>query len=109
MRLPVFFARALALCALLPSLAQAYVWPWPLNGTVINHYSQEVIVWADDKGGYRIAPGATSPDTDDVDHVKEPASGRWCKISLLTVTVQADGTLDRCSCWVSRYGVPCGK
>lgn len=99
----------LAGLAALPTLAQAYVWPWPLNGHVSNDYAQEVFVWADDKGGYRIQPGTESPDSDDVDHIKEPASGRWCKISFRSVTVLPDGTLDSCSCWVSRYGVACGE
>lgn len=109
MRIRSSLLRLLVLALGLPAVAHAYVWPWPLNGKVINHYHAEVIVWADDKGGYRIPAGATSPDSDDVDHIKEPATGRWCKISLLTVTVNEDGRLNRCSCWVSRYGVPCGK
>lgn len=94
---------------LMSGAARAYVWPWPLNGHVINQYQNEVIVWADDKGGYRLPPGTESPDSDDVDHIQEPASGRWCKISFRSVTVLPSGRLDSCSCWVSRYGVACGQ
>jgi hypothetical protein len=82
-------------------------WPWPLNGELINDSSAAVQVWDDDHGPYEVPAHTRSPADSDVDHVLEPASGRWCKLGPHKVTVTAEGRLGSCPCWSPGAGIDC--
>ncbi|QZA77579.1 hypothetical protein K4H28_15085 [Deefgea tanakiae] len=84
-------------------------WPWPLNGRVINQSPVAVKVWDDDHGFYTIAAGQSSSNNNDIDHVQEPSSQRWCKIDAHSLVVKPDGFFANCPCYALGAGRACIK
>ncbi|MGL6040174.1 MAG: hypothetical protein ACRC01_03115 [Deefgea sp.] len=84
-------------------------WPWPLNGRVINQSPFAVKVWDDDHGFYSVAAGQNSSNNNDIDHVQEPSSQRWCKIDAHSLVVKADGLFANCPCYALDAGRACIK
>ncbi|AZN37083.1 hypothetical protein [Iodobacter ciconiae] len=82
-------------------------WPWPLNGSLNNQSAQAAKVWDDDHLYYTIAAQTRSGNNQDIDHVQETASGRWCKLGMSTVTLKADGYLENCPCFSLEAGRAC--
>lgn len=103
----VISASAVTYFAIMQEKEQDGHWPWPLNGVLINQSSQAAKVWDDDHLFYTIAAKTRSGDKLDVDHVFEPASGRWCKIGMRAVTLRADGYLENCPCFALDAGRVC--
>lgn len=100
-------ASAVAYFAIMQEKEQDGHWPWPLNGVLINQSAQPAKVWDDDHLYYTIAAKTRSGDHQDIDHVQETASGRWCKLGMKTVTLKADGYLENCPCFSLEAGRAC--
>ncbi|MDP2902279.1 MAG: hypothetical protein Q8N96_04125 [Methylovulum sp.] len=100
-------ASAVAYFAIMQEKEQDGHWPWPVNGVLINQSAHAAKVWNDDVLYTTIAAQSRSSDSQDVDHVFEPASGRWCKIGINTVTLKADGYLENCPCFSLDAGRAC--
>lgn len=100
-------ASAVAYFAIMQEKEQDGHWPWPLNGVLINQSAQPAKVWDDDHLYYTIAAKTRSGDHQDIDHVQETASGRWCKVGMKTVTLKADGYLENCPCFSLEAGRAC--
>lgn len=82
-------------------------WPWPLNGRVINQSAVAVNVWDDNHGFYTVAAGQSSSNNNDIDHVQEPSSRRWCKIDAHSLVVKPDGFFANCPCYALGAGRAC--
>lgn len=88
--------------------AAARNWPWPLNGSVKNNWSNPVNAWSDARGNFQIpGRGGRSRSGEDVDHVQS-SSGQWYKIGVSNVTVDENGNVHGAKCAVSRAGADCG-
>nr|WP_314901242.1 hypothetical protein [uncultured Deefgea sp.] len=84
--------------------AHAMIWPWPMNGKVINYSILPVAVWDGEHGTYTLAAGTYSGKQADVDHIFDFGSYRWCKIGPNTVIINRRGVLEWCPQWVSDPG-----
>ncbi|MCB5195730.1 hypothetical protein [Deefgea salmonis] len=84
--------------------AMAMIWPWPMNGKVINYSILPVAVWDGEHGIYTLAAGTFSGKQADIDHIFDFGSFRWCKIGPNTVIVNRKGEVESCPKWVSGPG-----
>ncbi|AMC35966.1 hypothetical protein [Janthinobacterium sp. B9-8] len=100
-------SAALAFFIIMQEKEQDGHWPWPVNGVLINQYSQATQVWDDDHRFYTIPAHTRSGNELDVDHAFEPASRRWCKIGPHTVTLKTDGYFKNCPCFALDAGRAC--
>ncbi|QLG88393.1 hypothetical protein HQ393_09110 [Chitinibacter bivalviorum] len=84
-------------------------WPWPLNGQIHNQSDVVIQVWDDDHGHYSVAAKSESSRNLDIDHAKEPGTGRWCKLGEHTLIVAPNGRFENCPCYALKEGRPCIK